>query len=86
MATTSGGARLIKWLPVSAISARKLPLNPSTLALVDHLRGGGSVQPIHIAWKDQKWVVQDGRHRLAAYKLLGREFILTRLGSVGGTQ
>jgi uncharacterized ParB-like nuclease family protein len=54
----------------------KEPIGPKTLELVDHLRAGGDVPPIHVKpnYKGQ-YLVLNGRHRSLAFKLLGRKTI-----------
>ena len=49
--------RVRKWLPLSAIRIDRMPLNRSTLALVDFLRNGGEVKPIKV----QKVFMGEGR-------------------------
>lgn len=64
--------------PVAGISGwkGKLPLNPTTLALIDYLRKGGSVPPIRLAIdKNGQARIKDGRHRYLAFKMLGRKTI-----------
>lgn len=51
------------------------------LPLVAHLQAGGTVPPIRIArTTDGRFRIIDGRHRMHAFKLLGREYILARWG------
>lgn len=74
-------ARYIRSIPVALVYTDRMPLNRSTLKLVIHLATGGTVPPIHVKrdwWGGYK--VLDGRHRLCAYKLLGRSMILARYG------
>ena len=73
--------RVIQELPVNHIYLDRVPLVPQTLDLVRHLENGGSVPPIHVVKDVSGWRVLDGRHRLAAYRLLGRERILVRFGT-----
>jgi ParB-like chromosome segregation protein Spo0J len=61
--------RLIK---IESILWDKLPINPSVLELVDFLRGGGKIPPIKLQLSsDGGYKLKDGRHRVAAFKLLG---------------
>lgn len=48
-------ARVTKWLPLSAIRIDRMPLNPSTLRLVDFLRNGGEVKPIQVQKVWEGW-------------------------------
>lgn len=66
--------RVIKDIPISNIVVDRIPLN-RTLGLVKHLEQGGTVPPIKVEYKDGTYILKDGRHRVAAYKLLGRRFI-----------
>lgn len=70
------------YVDISLIRMDKYPMNPSTLALVDHLRKGGKVPAIKIA-KHPKggYVIRDGRHRILAHKLLGRTKIEARFSN-----
>ena len=70
--------RIIRDIPVSAIAMDRHPLNPSTLSLVEYLAAGGSVPPIHVAKTRSGYQICDGRHRVTASKLLGREMISAR--------
>lgn len=63
--------RLIK---IESILWDKLPINPSVLELVDFLRDGGEVPPIKLQSSTEGGCkLRDGRHRVAAFKLLGIE-------------
>lgn len=77
-------ARIMKHLPLSnVVISDRFPLNPRTLALVDHLRSGGTVPPIHVdAGSFGYYFVLDGRHRYVAHKLCGRPTILCRFGTL----
>jgi len=59
------------------IAYDRLPLNASTLSLIDHLRSGGSVPPIHCC-RDVygRLHVRDGRHRLLAHMMLERDIMI----------
>lgn len=62
----------LKRIQLENVEARVL-LTPAVLAIVDHLRRNGTVPPIKVEEKgDGNYRIKDGRHRLAAYKLLGR--------------
>lgn len=66
--------RVIKNIPISNIVVDRIPLD-RTLSLVKHLEQGGSVPPIKVEYKNGTYILKDGRHRVTAYKLLGRKFI-----------
>jgi len=58
-----------------------LPITPRTLALLDHLRRGGTVPPLHVYRYDSGlFRVLDGRHRWLALKLLGVTHVWVRYG------
>jgi uncharacterized ParB-like nuclease family protein len=68
--------RVTKAIKLGNLVVDRWPLNPTTLALVDYLKGGGQVPPIHVQPQDNgTYKVLDGRHRALAYKLLGRDTI-----------
>lgn len=58
------------------------PINKTTLDLVDFLRRGGTVPPIHVQLRNGAFHIRDGRHRVTAYKLIGREWIEAKYGKV----
>ena len=67
-------------LPVAQIRMDRWPFD-RVLPLVEHLRAGGSVPPIHVrANADGTYLILDGRHRMHAFKLLGRTHIPARWG------
>lgn len=68
-------------ISLANIKLDRFPINPTTLALVDYLRSGGEVPPIHVEWRNGSYIVLDGRHRVCAFKLLGRTTILARWGT-----
>lgn len=72
--------RVQRLFPICSLVVDRSPINPKTLGLVDFLRGGGKVGPIHIQLVSGNWKVCDGRHRILAYKLLGRTMIEARYG------
>lgn len=72
--------RLRALIPVRQIKMDRSPLNEKTLRLVDFLRGGGLVPPIHVQLKDGAFYIRNGRHRVTAFKLLGRQLIDARYG------
>ena len=70
--------RVIKEIPIDNIKVDRFAIQPKTLDLVDYLRNGGSVPPIHIYRQNGTFILCDGRHRLTAFKLLGRNEIMAR--------
>lgn len=74
------GIRIERDLPIGSIRMDRWSIGPATLALVDHLRAGGKVPPIHVMFKDGAFHILDGRHRVTAYKLLGAKTIRVRYG------
>lgn len=56
----------------------KLPINPKTLGLVYFIMSGGEIKPIKLMKTKNGYKVKDGRHRIAAYKLLGKKVILAK--------
>jgi ParB-like chromosome segregation protein Spo0J len=67
--------RIEKEILIESISFKDLPMNPAVLSLVDFLRSGGSVPPIKVQKGNDGFILLDGRHRLAAFKLLGHKTI-----------
>lgn len=71
--------RHTKFVRIALIKMDRYPLNPSTLDLIKHLENGGKIPPIKLAkLKDGGYLIRDGRHRITASKLLGREYIEAR--------
>lgn len=71
--------RVEKYIDISHIVIDHLPMNPSTLKLIDYLRKGGVVPAIKVATlPDGRYLIRDGRHRILAFKLLGRKKIKAR--------
>jgi len=58
------------------IGPHPLPCNPSVLKLVDFIRSGGQVPPIKLQKCGTGYRLKDGRHRVAAFKLLGAKEIM----------
>ncbi len=52
-----------------------LTLDSRVMGIVDHLRNGGTVPPIHVQAYKPFYKLLDGYHRYVAYKLLGKETI-----------
>ena len=80
---------VIRLIPLASIGMDHTPINPKTLDLVDYLRGGGVVPSIHVragiipagakGCVVREYDICDGRHRVIAYKLLGRNTIAARI-------
>jgi hypothetical protein len=59
-------------IKIESIFWDKLPINPSVLNLVFFIKSGGEIPPIHLQVSSVGgYKLRDGRHRVAAYKLLG---------------
>jgi len=83
--------RFTRSLPLASIWVDRLPTK-GVLELVEYLKAGGEVPPIHVLHPmyaglyDFKrppqgaYGVLDGRHRVMAFKLLGRTHIPARYG------
>lgn len=63
--------RVERLVDISLIVVDRHPINPTTLALVDFIRAGGDVPPVKLQMTGSRFKLKDGRHRVAAYKLLG---------------
>lgn len=64
---------LIKQIPISQIIVDKLPINLSTLSLIDYIRDNPNIilPPIKVQIvADGKYKLKDGRHRYLAFKML----------------
>lgn len=72
--------RILKEIPICSILLDRIPLQSRTLSLVRFLEGGNSVPPIHIQKMNGHFKILDGRHRVTAYRLLGKKNILERWG------
>lgn len=65
-------------MPVGAIVVDRWPLDSTTLRYAQLLAVGVEFPPVKVHLRDGRWRIGDGRHRLAAHKLCGRERILVR--------
>ena len=75
-------SRITKAINIANIEMDRYPLNPTMIPLLDHLRNGGEVPPIKVVVKPSGgYLIRDGRHRVTAYKLLGRETIEARFST-----
>lgn len=71
--------RVIRSVSIGSIQMDRHPLNPSTLSLIKFLEGGGDVPPIHVQrLSGGNYKICDGRHRVTAFRLLGRREIPAR--------
>lgn len=76
-------AREFTDIDISQIDIDRYPLNPTVLGLIDYLRAGGITKPIKVAKKSSGgYILKDGRHRVLAYKLLGRTTIKATFSDV----
>lgn len=70
-------------IDIGLIRMDRYPMNPSTLSLIDYLRGGGVVPAIKVAKHPLGgYIIRDGRHRVLASKLLGRKQIKAKFSEV----
>jgi uncharacterized ParB-like nuclease family protein len=67
--------RITEEIPITSIVCNDVPCNFSVLSLVFFLLGGGEIPPIHVQKSSNGYLLLDGRHRYAAYKLLGYDKI-----------
>ncbi len=72
-------ANTVKDVSLSVIGVDLLQLFRSVddhiLPLVEHLKNGGTVPPIHVEAYKPFFKLLDGHHRYVAHKLLGKENI-----------
>ena len=68
--------RVEKEISIQQINMDHHPINPQTLSLVDYLRSGGEIPAIKVQQIDNgRFRIKDGRHRITAFKLLGKQKI-----------
>lgn len=65
-------------IQITTIQYDKLPINQAVLDLVFFIMSGGVIPPVKIRKAENGWELSDGRHRLAAHKLLGKKQILAK--------
>ena len=63
---------------IEGILYDNLPMNKSVLDLVFFIMSGGEIPPIKLIKTENGYKLSDGRHRLAALKLLVHKVILAR--------
>jgi len=74
--------RITKDLPIANIKMDRWPICPQTFDLATKLEGGLKVPPIHVAkLPNGQYKICDGRHRVTAFKLLGRNEIEARFST-----
>lgn len=74
--------RLNGHIAIDLIDVDRFPIGPRTVSLIDFLRQGNHVPPIHIQpTVNGRFRILDGRHRLLAYRMLGRQSIRARWGT-----
>ena len=74
--------KLIKQIPISQIVVDKLPINLSTLSLIDYIRDNPNIilPPITVQiLTDDKYKLKDGRHRYLAFKMLEIPNIIAKI-------
>jgi len=75
--------RIIESVYVGQIKMDRYPLNPATLSLIRYLEANGSVPPIKIVkLKSGGYRIKNGRHRITAFKMLGRKKIKAKFSTV----
>jgi len=71
---------IIKTVKIESILIDKLPINPTVLNLIDYLRSGGEIPPVHLQKSEAGgYKLKDGRHRICAFKLLGIKEIKAKI-------
>jgi len=65
-------------MPVAAIKIDRWPHGPRALEYANLLITGVELPPIKVHFRDGHWRVGDGRHRLLAHKLVGKDIIMVR--------
>lgn len=74
--------RVIKNIRIGLIQIDHYPMNPTVLSLIDYIRSGGSIPPIHVSKnRNGTFSIRDGRHRILAYKLLGKSEIKAKFST-----
>ncbi len=71
-------SRITRFIDIGQVKMDRWPMNPKTLALIDFLRTHPMVRmrPIKVQHLEGgNFRVRDGRHRLLAYKMLGKTTI-----------
>ena len=63
---------------ISGIFWDELPINRTVLDLVFFIISGGEIPPIKIIKFKDGYKLKDGRHRIAACKLLGKDMIMAK--------
>lgn len=74
--------KLIKQIPINQIVVDKLPINLSTLSLIDYIRNNPNIilPPITVQLlTDGKYKLKDGRHRYLAFKMLQIPNIIAKI-------
>ena len=70
--------KVVTEINISGILYDKLPMNRQVLDIVFFIMSGGELPPVKLEKTENGWLLKDGRHRLAAHKLLGKEKILAK--------
>ena len=63
---------------IDGILFDQLPINESVLNLVFFIMSGGEIPPIKVQKVKNGWKLKDGRHRVAALKLLGKKVVFAK--------
>ena len=71
--------RVIERVPLGLIDPDRLPPPMKTVGLVYHMVNGGAIPPVHLQpTPTGRFRVMDGRHRIRASLMLGRETVLAK--------
>lgn len=71
------------WVPLDLVGIDRVPYDPRVLSLCRHLSEGGTVPPVHIQMvPNGRFRILDGRHRWVAHRLLQRNVIFARWGTL----
>lgn len=69
----------VKEIRIHNILIDHLPINPQTLEYAKRIKRGSHPPPIRVAKRGKgQFEIRDGRHRLAAHLLTGRDKILAK--------
>jgi ParB-like chromosome segregation protein Spo0J len=75
--------RRIEFIDIQLIKVDRYPINPKTLSLIDYIRNGGEIPPIKVVKLPKGgFMIKDGRHRLVAYKMLGKTKIKAKFSDI----
>lgn len=74
--------RIIKEISIQQIDVDNYSISKETLDIVDYIRSGGEIPEIKVINLDSgRFKLKDGRHRITAYKLLGKQKIKAKFST-----